>query len=81
LWETVAGLFMHLIPTWIILILLVLAWRWEWVGAVGFIALAALYVIVAWAPGRWSWYLYISGPLLLIGLLFLAGWLRKARSR
>lgn len=73
-WETVLALLMHLIPSAIVLIVLAIAWRWEWVGAVVFLALGALYLIFTWGQFHWSAYVAISGPLFLIGILFLVNW-------
>ena len=73
-WETVVALVMHLVPTAIIVIVLLIAWRWERVGGVLFLLLGALYIAMFWDRGHWTAYLLISGPLFLIGALFLAGW-------
>lgn len=72
--ETILALFMHLIPTSLVVILLAVAWRWEWVGSILFIALALAYL--ASSSGE-SW--IISGPLFLIGILFLLNWMYRAR--
>lgn len=79
--EIAVGLGMHLVPVALFVALLVVAWRREWVGALGFTALACLYV--AWAWGRFPvlTYVLISGPLLLLGALFLIGWIRRAELR
>ena len=73
-WETVVALVMHLVPTAIIIIVLLIAWRWERVGGVLFLLLGALYIVMFWERGHWSAYLLISGPLFLIGALFLVSW-------
>lgn len=70
--ETVLALFMHLIPTFIVVIALIVAWRWEGVGSLMFIA-AALFVLVMSRGESWI----ISGPLVLIGLLFLFNWMYR----
>lgn len=80
-WEAVVGLLIHLAPTFLVILVLVIAWRWEWLGALLFFGLAAFYVIAFWAPERWAAYLIISGPLALVGLLFLADWLVRVRRR
>ncbi len=80
-WKTILALVMHLIPTWIVLIVLVVSWRREWVGGTLFIALGALYLIYFWGRFHWSAYLAISGPLLLIGVLFWVNWLHRAQLR
>ena len=79
--ETILALLIHLVPVYIVVIVLVIAWRWEWVGAILFIALALFYL--DWSRGRfhWSAYLVISGPLVLVGILFLFNWIYRARLR
>ena len=76
LWETVVGLTMHLIPTFLLLAALALAWRWPAVG--GFLVLAVAAGFLVWFGPAWSgyWFLYLLmlGPPVLIGLLFLADW-------
>ncbi len=78
-WNTALALLIHLIPTGILLILLALSWRWEWVGALIFPALGAFYVIAFWGRFPWQTYLIIAGPLVLVGVLFLLGWLQRRR--
>jgi hypothetical protein len=80
-WQTVLALLMHLIPTWIVLIVLAISWRWEWVGGTLFIALGALYLIKFWGRFHWSAYLCIAGPLLLVGALFFLNWLCRKELR
>ena len=80
-WKTITALLIHLIPVYIVIIVLIVAWRWEWVGAILFIGLALFYLV--WSRGRfhWSAYLGISGPLILIGVLFLLNWIYRAQLR
>jgi hypothetical protein len=80
-WGTVVALFMHLIPTWIVLGVLALSWRWEWVGTVAFAALGSLYAYFAVGRGHPEWTLVISGPLFLVGGLFLLNWLCRKQIR
>lgn len=80
-WETVLALLMHLVPVYIVVIVLILAWRWEWVGALVFLALAAIYVIVGWGKFHWSAYLAIVCPLALVGALFWINWINRAKLR
>jgi len=79
--ETILALLMHLVPVYIVVIVLVIAWRWEWVGAILFNALAVFYVVWAWGRFHWSAYLGISGPLVLVGVLFLFNWIYRAQLR
>jgi hypothetical protein len=67
--ETIIALFMHLIPTFLVVIALIIAWRWERIGAALFIALALSFLVMFGGEG-WI----IAGPLLLLGVLFLFDW-------
>ena len=80
-WQTILALLMHLVPVYIVVIALVLAWRWEWIGAVLFGALAVFYLIWAWGRFDWSAYALISGPLLLVAILFLLSWKYRVQIR
>ncbi len=80
-WQTIGALLLHLVPIYIVVIVLVIAWRWEWVGAILFIALALFYPVASWGRFHWSAYLAISGPLVLIGVLFLLNWIYRAQLR
>lgn len=69
----------HLVPAFALLLVAALAWRYEWVGAIAFFGLAVLYGLVA---RRWDWILVISGPLAMVGVLYLAAWwVRRAPQR
>ena len=72
--DTILALLIHLVPTCLVIIALVIAWRWEWVGAILFITLALFFLV---SSGGESW--IISGPLLLIGSLFLFNWIYRAQ--
>ena len=73
-WETLLALFMHLIPTFLVLFVLIIAWRWERVGASLFLVLALIYLGMS---GGEAW--IIAGPLLLLAALFLLDWLAGTR--
>jgi len=72
--ETILALLIHLVPTFIVVISLVIAWRWEWVGAILFITVAFFFLM---SSGGESW--VISGPLFLVGVLFLFNWIYRAQ--
>lgn len=78
-WQTLLALFMHLLPTFAVLLALAIAWRWEGIGGILFIGLGACYIISFGGRFNWSVYLIIAGPLFLAGLLFLVNWKVKAR--
>lgn len=77
-WQTLLALFMHLVPTFVILIVLAFSWRREWIGGILFIAFGIYYIVAAWGKFVLSVYFLISGPLFLIGILFLINWFYKA---
>jgi hypothetical protein len=80
-WKTILALLIHLIPTGIVLVILAISWRWEWVGGILFTALGALYLIMFRGRFHWSVYLYIAGPLFLVGVLFFLNWLSRKKLR
>lgn len=69
--ELLWALLMHLIPSLLVLLALAIAWRWNRWGGWLFIALGIAYMVFFWNPARWPAYLMISGPAVLIGVLFL----------
>ncbi len=75
-WRMLAALGMHLIPTFIMIVLLAISWRWEWVGATGFAALSVLYIVRM--GGISHAYAVILVPALVIALLFLLNWVYRA---
>ncbi len=79
-WETIVGLFMHLIPNILLAIVIVLAWKWEWAGAVGFLGWAIFYMERT-LGFDWVTYAIIAGIPALIGLLYLVGWIWRKQIR
>jgi len=85
-WGTIAGLFMHNIPSIILLIVLLISWKHELVGAITFILAGIFYISILAMNPQFEWYMLswsviIAGPAFLVGILFLIGWLRKRRKR
>lgn len=68
---TLIGFFIHLIPSFVIIIFLMIAWKWELIGGLLFTILGILYIYMAWGEFSFAVYSLMSGPLFLIGLLFL----------
>jgi hypothetical protein len=69
----------HLVPAALLLLVVIASWRWEWLGGIAFSALAMVYAAVM--TTRLDWIFVISGPLLLVGALFLWSWRSRARLR
>ena len=80
-WDTVLALLIHLIPTYLILLVLAVSWRWEWIGGILFNLLGIAYLVMAWGKFHWSAYFSISGPLFLVGILFLINWIYREEIR
>ena len=71
-WQTLIAFAVHLVPTLIVVLVLVVAWRWEAVGGLLFLGAGVGYAIAVIAGHHpLSWIPAISGPLFLIGMLFL----------
>lgn len=76
-WKTLLGLFMHLLPTLVILIILLIAWHKAIVGGVFYILLAITYIVFASDKFDWTAYALIPAPMIIIGILFFIGWYQK----
>jgi hypothetical protein len=73
-WQTAAALFMHLLPTLLLLLVVVLSWSRSWLGGLVCLGLSVLYAATTGRRFPWSVVAVISGPLLLTALLYLASW-------
>ena len=88
-WETVVGLFMHNLPSMILLVILIISWKHEIVGGITFIFAGLLYTLliaVGSLKGPFEWYMFsysmiIAGPAFFIGILFLIGWRMKQKRK
>ena len=79
--ETILAFLIHLIPNFIMIIVLVISWRWEWVGAVLFTSFGVWYIATSWGRFPLSVYVTIAGPLFLLGVLFLFNWIYREQLR
>lgn len=86
-WGTILGLFMHNVPTIILLTIIIISWNREIVGGVGFILAGALYIVFIFIKTfktgfEWYyliWSIQISGIIFLIGIFFLINWFKKKK--
>ena len=60
------ALFIHLIPSFILIILTVVAWRHEWAGGLLFVLAGLLLIITSFFESA-----IVSAPVIITGLLFL----------
>lgn len=88
IWQQIGGFLIHLVPTYILAILLIVAWKWELIGGIVF-ALIAL-GLSPWLymhnfqmnHSVWitiSVLLMITFPFLLVGGLFIASYFIKKK--
>ena len=61
----------HLFPTYVMLVAIWIAWKKEKVGGYLFLLLGAVFIAMTLGKAILTVYLFISGPLFLIGVLFL----------
>lgn len=80
-WELVIALFMHLLPTFVLLGVVIISWKYDLVGAIVFFAFAFFYIVAAGLGRPWSWYAFISGPAFIVAILFFVSWLQKRKDR
>ena len=80
-WQTTGALFMHNLPSLILLAVLIISWKHEIVGAITFILAGLLYILLLLMRGwyHWSGLLLIALPAFLIGILFLISWFKKRK--
>jgi hypothetical protein len=76
--QALPDFFIHLIPAMVLLASVALSFRQPLIGGIVFIGLAAWYA-ARMSRGHLDWILLISGPLLLVGALFLWSWFRHSR--
>ena len=78
-WVALLAFFIHLLPAFVLLIIVLIAWRYDLVGAIAFLCFALAYIFLVGLNRPWSWYAGISGPAAVIGILFFLNWLKNKR--
>lgn len=78
IWGTILALFMHLIPSFVLIACLILAWGKPTIGGAIFLALGIIFIFSFKTYHRLDVFLVIGLPLLIIGILFI---LSRKKSR
>ncbi|SDJ84563.1 hypothetical protein SAMN05216282_10158 [Cryobacterium psychrotolerans] len=66
----------HVLPTLLLVASVALGWRWPLVGAIGFLAYSVV-MVFSYYP-EWAYAPLVTGPTVVIGVLFLIdSWLRR----
>jgi cytochrome b561 len=90
IWQQITGFLMHLIPSFILLILLLIAWKWEYVGGIIFtimgLGLSPFVFIKNYEMNNSIWtsfivILAITFPFVLVGILFIFSHFIKKRNK
>ena len=81
-WQTALALFLHNIPSLILIAVAIIAWKHELVGSVAFGMFALLYCISAFVRAETymialSWIGIIGVPAILTAVLFYLNWKKK----
>lgn len=79
-WALAVALFMHLLPSLVLLGVVAIAWKYELVGAIAFLIGALLYIWWTWWARRddlWIGYTVICGPAIIVAILFFLNWRHK----
>lgn len=71
-WQTLLALFMHLLPSFLIIIATFIAWKWELAGGIILIAISVLMGFMTLVVFSWPIFFALPFPLLVIGALFIA---------
>lgn len=74
------GFLIHLIPNFVLILILIVAWKHEWVGTIAFTLAGIAYIVLFWGRFPVSTYFIISGPAFLIAILFLMNWINRKKS-
>jgi len=70
---------MHLIPSYILIIVLALTWKWEWIGGIIFLILDIIYFYMMAGRVNILFSLPIGLPLFLISIMFFVGYFYKRK--
>ncbi|MBZ0178017.1 MAG: hypothetical protein K8F36_01910 [Melioribacteraceae bacterium] len=70
-----AAFLIHLIPAFIILIVLIISWKREWIGAFIYVFLGFYYIFKTFDKFDYTTLAVISGPLFLMSILFFISWI------
>lgn len=85
-WQLVQAYFMHLIPSFILLLLLIVAWKWELIGGIFFASVGIIFspflFMFNYRMNHSVWIslsviLMITVPFAVIGLLFMLSYYKK----
>ncbi len=68
--KTLLALLVHLVPTFVLILILIVSWKRPWIGGISFVLLGIAYLV-------WKGFAYpvIYIALFLVGILYLLSWI------
>jgi hypothetical protein len=89
LWKQIGGFFMHLIPTFVLILFLIVAWKWELIGGIMFVVIGLGLLPFIYMTNYHMNHsvmmslgvvLMINFPFILVGILFVLSHFLKAKN-
>jgi len=89
IWQQLGAFFIHLIPSFILLVLLIISWKWEYIGGVIFVVIglgfSPIIFIHNYKMNHSIWMslsiiLLITIPFIVAGILFIVSHWQKRKS-
>jgi di/tricarboxylate transporter len=77
--KKLGGFLIHLIPNFVLILVLIVSWKQEWVGTIAYTIVGIIYIVMFWGRFPFVTYLTISGPLFLIAVLFWLNWINRKK--
>ena len=80
LWQQLSAFFMHLVPSFVLILFLIVAWRWEFIGGVIFVITGLGFMpfiyMMNYQMNHSAWMsvgviMMINFPFILVGILFI----------
>ncbi|MEI7895522.1 MAG: hypothetical protein WCJ26_00695 [bacterium] len=89
LWQQIGGFFMHLIPTFVLILFLIVAWKWELIGGIMYViiglGLLPFVYMMNYQMNHSIWMslsvvLMINFPFVMAGILFILSHFLKRKN-
>jgi len=80
-WNSILPFLVHLLPSFVLLGIIIISWKRDLVGAIIFLSLAIFYILMVGFNRPLSWYVSISGPTIIVSILFFISWFQKRKMK
>jgi hypothetical protein len=77
--KKLGGFLIHLIPNFVLILVLIVAWKHEWIATIAYLIVGIAYIVMFWGRFPVVTYLTIAGPLFLIAVLFWLNWMNRKK--